>query len=312
MTAESVCVVGSFMMDLVLRAPRRPSPGETVLGTSFQTFLGGKGFNQAIAAVRAGSRTALVGRVGRDQFGDEFLACLRREGVDASYVAVDDEEGTGVAVPLIDDAGENSIVAVPRANFRVSVDDVDAAGDLITSATVVLLQLELPADTVAAAARAAREAGVTVILNPAPAVAAVEAFAGLVDLVVANRAEAAQLTGLPAGTEPERAARTLAEGVGADVIVTLGDAGAVIVDGQGVSPIPAYDVPVVDSVGAGDAFCGVLAAGLARGAPLRTAATSASAAGALAVMKAGAEPSMPTAREVAALLATSPPRAAAE
>lgn len=302
MKSQSVCVVGSFMMDLVLRAPRRPASGETVLGTSFGMYLGGKGFNQAIAAVRAGSRTSIVGRVGSDDFGERFLDCLRREGIDAGYVVVDPDEGTGVGVPLVDDEGENSIVAVPRANYRVSTDDVDAARDLIASSGALLLQLELPVDTVAAAARIAHDAGVFVILNPAPAVAAAEAFTGLVDLVVANRAETALLTELPLDTPPETAAQTLATEAGADVIMTLGAEGALVVDDAGVHALGAYTVPIVDSVGAGDAFCGTLAAWLARGEPLRSSATYASAAGALAVTKPGAEPSMPTRDEVAALI----------
>ena len=300
----TVCVVGSFMMDLVLRAPRRPRSGETVLGTSFGMYLGGKGFNQAIAAVRAGSRTAIVGRVGRDDFGDQFVDCLHREGVDAGFVVADADEGTGVGVPLVDDEGENSIVAVPRANFRVTADDIEAAGDLIISSDVLLVQLELPVDAVVTATRIAHDAGVTVVLNPAPAVAAAESFAGLVDLVVANRAETALLTGDGDDVEPGVAARRLREAVGADVIMTLGADGGVLVDDDGDDELRAYDVPVVDTVGAGDAFCGALAAALAGGVALRAAAHRASAAGGLAVTRPGAEPSMPTAAQVDDLIAT--------
>jgi ribokinase len=305
-----VCVVGSFMMDLVLRAPRRPRSGETVLGTSFGMYLGGKGFNQAIAAVRAGSRTAIVGRVGRDDFGDRFLECLRREGVDAGFVVADPDEGTGVGVPLVDDEGENSIVAVPRANFRVGADDVEAAGDLILSSDVLLVQLELPVDAVVTATRIARDAGVMVVLNPAPAVAAAESFTGLVDLVVANRAETALLTDGADDADPRVAAHRLRDAVGTDVIVTLGTEGGVVVDGEGEEDLRAYDVPVVDTVGAGDAFCGTLAAALAAGVPLRAAAHRASAAGGLAVTRSGAEPSMPTAAAVDDLIATGRLRAA--
>jgi ribokinase len=297
-----VCVVGSFMMDLSLRAPRRPSSGETVLGTSFEMFLGGKGFNQAIASVRAGSQTAMVGRVGRDEFGERFLDCLRGEGVDVTGVFVDDREGTGVAVPLVDDQGENSIVAVPRANYQVTVDDVDAAGDLIAGCDVMLLQLELPVDTVSAAARVGHDAGVTVVLNPAPAVAAAEAFGGLVDVVVANRAEAAQLTGASITTEPLELALALRGACASAVILTLGEDGAWVVDRDGTLHVAAHAVPVLDTVGAGDAFCGTLAARLARGEVLRHAAVVASAAGALSVTVAGAEPSMPRAADVEALL----------
>jgi ribokinase len=304
-------VLGSFMMDMTVRAPRRPEPGETLVGSSFAMFLGGKGLNQAVAAARSGAATSIVGRVGDDAFGRQFLDCLAAEGIDAGHVDRDPVEGTGVGAPLVDDRGENSIVIVPRANRRVSVADVERAAPLITAADVLLLQLELPLDAVVAAAELARLAGVTVVLNPAPAVDRVDRFAGLVDLLVPNRVEAAGLTRCAAGAEPATMAAALHARTGAAVVVTLGSEGALLLDPTGpgavLETVPAHRVAVVDSTGAGDAFCGALGARLAAGDGPSAAVAYANAAAALAVTRAGAEPSLPTTAEVAALLATTPP-----
>lgn len=305
-----VCVVGSFMMDLTLRVPRRPAPGETVVGTSFDMFLGGKGFNQALAAARTGAPTAMIGRLGADDFGQRFRTCLAADGIDDTHVGTDPTEGTGIGVPLVDDSGENSIVIVSRANRLVSVDDVDRARALIASSAVVMLQMEVPSATLVAAARMAKAAGVTVILNPAPAVDTVERFNGLIDVIVPNHGEALRLIGdspsptgaVDDGTDPRHAATLLREQTGAAVVITLGAHGALVLDDEGPARLVAHEVPVVDTVGAGDVFCGALGAGLADGAPLRTAAAYANAAAAIAVTRRGAEPSIPTRRQVLELL----------
>jgi ribokinase len=297
-----VCVVGSFMMDLVVRAPRRPGPGETLIGSGFEMFLGGKGFNQAIAAARAGATTAMVGRLGNDEYGGRFRARLDEEGIDATHVIVDQEAGTGIGAPLVEETGENSIVVIPRANNRVSRLDIDAAAQVITGARVLLLQLELPLDGALAAARYAHDAGTIVVLNPAPAIRDLSGFRGLVDVVVPNHAEACHLTGVAADGDAPAIALELRRRLGADVVLTLGVRGALVIDGSDTTPVSPHHVPVVDTVGAGDAFCGALGACLARGAPLAEAATYANAAGALAVTRLGAEPSMPTRDEVFILL----------
>jgi ribokinase len=251
--------------------------------------------------------------VGDDAFGRQFLDCLASEGIDAGHVERDPVEGTGVGAPLVDDRGENSIVIVPRANTRVSVADVERAAPLITAADVLLLQLELPLDAVVAAAGLARLAGVTVVLNPAPApdVDHLERFAGLVDLLVPNRVEAAALTRCTPGAEPATMAAALHARTGAAVVVTLGAEGVLLLDPSGpgavLETLPAHPVAVVDSTGAGDAFCGALGARLAAGAGASAAVAYANAAAGLAVTRAGAEPSLPTAAAVAALLATTPP-----
>lgn len=294
MTA-AVCVLGSFMMDLALRAPRRPVAGETVVGTSFDMFLGGKGFNQAVAASRAGARTAMIGRLGVDEFGHKFLECLRAEAIDCTHVVVDDEAGTGIGVPLIESSGENSIVIIPRANERMTPRDVERSAALIASAGVVLLQLELPVDTAIAAARIAKQSGTLVVLNPAPAPrdGVIDRFRGLVDVLVPNEVEAHTLCGAAASGAHSEAAAELSARLGVPVVMTLGGHGCVVVSNDSSFEVSAHPVKVVDTVGAGDAFCGSLGTWLNAGASLQKAVLYANAAGALAVTRAGAEPAMP-------------------
>ena len=281
-------MVGSLNVDLVVQAARRPDAGETLRGTASDTVLGGKGFNQAVAAARAGARVAMVGRVGADAYGASLRAALDAEGIDAAHVGIDPSAGTGVAAILVEEGGENSIVIVPRANEEVTMADLDAASAAIGGARVVLIQLELPFAVAVAAARIGHAAGATVVLNPAPAPESLTAFAGLVDIVVPNEDEAARLGG----------------GLTGDVVVTRGARGADVYHfGDVVEGIPPHPVECVDTVGAGDAFCGALAAALVRGADLVAAARYGNAAGALAVTRPGASPSMPTAAEIEALLA---------
>lgn len=312
MTGE-VCVVGSFMMDIVVRTARRPAEGETVIGESLDFVLGGKGFNQAVAAARQGARTSMVGRLGADAFGDQFLAALDREGIDATNITRDVDAGTGVAVPVVDASGQNAIVIVPRANSSCGVDDIEAATPVIQGADVVLVQLELPMDTVRRALELARDSGTRAILNPAPMHASVGALAGLVDLVAPNESEATAIITSVGGAVPrppddEAVASSVAEALDSPaVLLTLGERGALLWEDRHVSRFAAHDVTVVDTVGAGDASCGVVAAALASDAPLDEAARRGTAAGSLAVTVPGAEPSMPTAAGVDQLLATSAP-----
>jgi ribokinase len=300
----SVCVIGSFMMDLALRAPRRPVAGETIVGTDFTMFLGGKGFNQAVAASRAGARTTMIGRLGRDDFGRRFLECLQAEGIDCTHVVSDSGEGTGIGIPLTEASGENSIVIVPRANARLSPDDVERAAASITGSAVLVMQMELPLESMLTAARIARRAGTFVVLNPAPAPDphVIERFRGLVDLLVPNEVEARTLC----GTTPDTAAGVAAELaslLGASVVMTTGGHGCVVATGGCTFGVAAHDVPLVDTVGAGDAFCGALAAWISAGTSLDEAVVYANAAGALAVTRAGAEPAMPTRQAIVNLAA---------
>ncbi|WP_020523790.1 ribokinase [Catelliglobosispora koreensis] len=298
--AFDVCVLGSFMKDLVAQAPRRPQPGETLRGSGFREFLGGKGVNQAVAAARAGARTAMIGRLGTDRHGDEFAEMLAAEKIDTSQVQRDPTAGTGVGLPVVEPGGGNSIIIVPRANDAVSPADIDAAATLISSSKVLLVQLELPFETVLAALHTARSHGVTTILNPAPYLPLPADIAEFVDVIIPNEVEAEQLTGLRCDDDKaEQIARLLADSLARQAaVVTLGSRGAVLASGGATSFIAPYAVEAVDSTGAGDAFCGALAARLAAGDSLWQAATFASAAGALATTKHGAVPAMPYAHEI--------------
>jgi ribokinase len=274
-----VVVVGSFMMDLVATTAHLPKPGETVIGESFAQFLGGKGFNQAVAAARSGADVAMVGCVGDDTFGRAFLDALDAEGIDRTGVTVDTNEGTGVGLPVVESStGQNAIVVIPRANH--ALESLPAVA--FEGAAVVLLQWELTPEISVAAAQLARAAGATVVLNPAPAVGAIADYEGLVDIVVPNESEAAALGPI----------------AGVQLVLTLGDKGA----RAGDVDLAPHDVECVDTVGAGDAFCGALCAALADGATLVDAARIGNAAGALAVTKHGAEPSMPRRADIERLL----------
>ena len=303
MTAH-VAVVGSLNMDLVARAPRIPQPGETIIGRDFHTLPGGKGANQAVAAARLGAKVAMVGRVGGDAFARPLLDNLAAAGVDHTFVVQDPGAATGVALIVVDAAGQNSIVVASGANMRLSPADVEAAETAIASADVLLLQLETPLQTATRAAQLAHAHGVTVILNPAPAQPLPPALLSLVDVLVPNESETALLTGLPIDSRArvEAAAGALREsGVGA-VILTLGERGALLAQAGGTQAFPAFMVTAVDTTAAGDAFMGGLAVALAEGQSLAEGIRWGNAAGALAATQLGAQPSLPTRRAVEKLL----------
>jgi ribokinase len=301
-----VVVIGAFNLDLVFWAERRPRRGESLMGQRFGMFPGGKGFNQAVAAARLGAQTTMIGRLGNDAFAEPFLEALNTEGIDARYVVRDPDHGTGVAAPLIEADGNNSIVFVPRANMRLTPADVEAAAPAIQDADLLLFQLETPTDAALRAAQIARdsfarEGGTRVVFNPAPAIPFPEPLWQCCDILVPNEIEAAMLAGEGSG-DPEGAARALLKRGPQAIVVTLGDRGVLAVSGEGEWHVPPHRVEVVDSVAAGDAFCGALAVRLAEGASLPQAVRFANAAGALAVTVAGAAPSMPRRAEVKALL----------
>lgn len=306
-----VVVLASFMMDLVAHAPRRPRAGESIFGSDFGMFAGGKGNNQAIAAARSGAEIRILGRLGDDIFAPRFLETLDGEGISRRWLRQDADTGTGVAMPLIEPDGQNSIVVIPRANSRVTPEQVRAAADAFDGADVLLAQFEVPLPSVVAALELARERGLYTIVNPAPVPDPPPPVPGewlrLVDLLVPNEHEAAGLTGLPVETveNAERAGRVLLAGGCAAVAVTLGSRGVLWLPGAGQDAVylPSFDVRQVDATAAGDAFCGSLAAARARGVALEDALKRAVAAGALAVTRHGAAPSMPTAAEIDALLA---------
>jgi len=299
-----VVVVGGANVDYLARGPALPTRGATVQGTEFQEAPGGKGANQAVAAARLGARVALVARVGADRRGDAVLECLAAEGVDARCVVRDQSERTGVAIIQVDAQGEKQILTAPGANLRLGVGDVEAAAPLIRNARVLLTQLEAPLDTVMEAARVARDAGVPVILDPAPPIPLPDELLGLLDVIRPNAGEARVLTGVEVRdrASAHRAADLLlARGVGA-AAVQAGGEGNLLVWSGGECWLPLIPVVAVDATGAGDAFAGALAVQLAEGRPLPEAGQFANAAAALTTMKLGAQSALPRRNEVLALL----------
>ncbi|MGW7575114.1 ribokinase [Streptomyces sp. NPDC054765] len=298
-----VLVVGSANADLTVRVARRPGAGETVTGTDLVESAGGKGANQAAAAARIGGRTALLARVGGDAYGALLLSAQRDAGTDVSPVIVDEAARTGTAMIIVDPDGDNSIVVSPGANAALTPQDVAAAKDTIAAASVVSLQLEIPMESVRAAATAAEQAGTRVVLNPSPApeaAALAPELLAVADPLVVNEHEARQLSGLTDGT-PAQWAQALRDRGARSVVVTLGGDGALVLDASGAAQVPGVRVKAVDTTGAGDAFTGALATRLARGDTLPEAARFAVRVGAAAVTKPGAQPSYPTRAELAEL-----------
>lgn len=290
-----VVVLGSLNMDLVVTLSRLPRIGETVIGDRLQRFPGGKGANQAVAAARLGAEVAMVGRVGKDSFGDELLANLTSDGVDIESVARDPDEPTGAALILVEKGGENLIAVARGAGRLVGDADVARATGSLNERDVLLLQLEIPLAAVAAAARRAKAAGARVILNAAPVARLEASLLSQLEVLVVNEIEAEPLLGRPA-TDPgqaEQAAHAAVTLGARSAVVTLGAAGAVLAHGKEIHRMKPQRVQAVDATGAGDAFVGGLAAALAAGAALVEAAELAGAAGAAAVTKPGAQASLP-------------------
>jgi len=315
MKTPRIVVIGSSNTDMVVRTARLPAPGETVTGGQFLLAAGGKGANQAVAAARLGAEVTLVAKVGADMFGDQAIAGYRKEGIFTDFLFRDPQNPTGVALILVDQRGENLISVASGANHALVPEDVQRAAERIRSADVVLLQLEIPLPTVACAAQLAAEAGVPVILDPAPAPAGPldPSLLGHVAYVKPNETEAERLTGIPVRDEPSarQAAARLLEGGVRHAIITMGAKGALWVERERSGFVPGHRVEAVDSTAAGDAFSGALACALARGLALDEAVRYAGVVGALSVTRLGAQPSLPTEEEVrrfAATVATGTPR----
>ena len=304
---DGIVVLGSFVADVAFRAARLPAWGETLMGSGFALGPGGKGSNQAVAAARAGARVKMISRLGEDAFGRLARETWAADGIDASLVGSCDV-ATGSAVILIDEvSGQNAIIVVPGACFTLTAEDVEAAGEAIRSAAVLLVQLELPVATVERGLRLAREAGVVTILNPAPAQELSDEVLGLVDYLIPNESEAALLTGMAVATvaQAESAARVLLARGARNVIVTLGAQGALVcAGGAEAAVVAAFDAgAVVETTGAGDAFCGGFAAALGEGRTVLEAARFGCATAGISVTRAGTAPSMPTREEIEAMLA---------
>jgi ribokinase len=300
----AVVVFGSINMDLVVRTPRLPTPGETLTGHTFFTAPGGKGANQAVACARLGVPTRMVGRVGDDLFGEQLRASLRSFGVQDDGVLTTPGP-SGVALIAVDDLAENTIVIVPGANGSVSIADIPRLEAVLDGARILLVQLEVPIETVVAAARAAHTRGVTVILDPAPALPLPDELYALADIITPNEHEAATLTGIAVRDDQGAiaAARALIARGARRVAIKLGARGALTADTEGEQFWSSFTVTPVDTVAAGDAFNGGLAVALSEGRSFDEAIRWGLAAGALSVTRHGAQPSMPERNEVLTLLA---------
>ncbi len=308
--AVKVVVVGSANMDMVAFAPKLPAPGETVLGTKFEMACGGKGANQAVACSRLGAETWFIGRVGKDAFGDMLLRSFQEAGVRTEFVQRDPEVSSGVALIFVEETGQNEIVVAPGANGRVSREDIDAASAVWEGAKALLVQFEIPMHTVGYAIGEACRHGVLVIVNPAPSPREPlpEEWFGLVDVWTPNEREIEGLTGIAVTDleSAEKAVKVLLDKGAKSVVLTLGSNGSLLATPEFVRHFPAFKVQAVDATAAGDAFAAALTVRLAEGAPIEEAVIFANAAGAIACTKVGAQPSMPTRKEVEQFLKSQP------
>jgi ribokinase len=297
---KRILVVGSSNTDMVIRVPRIPRPGETILGGRFAMAAGGKGANQAVAAARAGGHVTFVARVGDDVFGERALANFEADGLDAQFIFRTPGSSSGVALINVDERGENSISVASGANALLSVEDVVNADDAFAAADIVLVQLESPPEPIEAAVGQAGERGVPVVLNPAPARPLDDGLLRRIAILTPNEHEAEILSGIPVMNERgarEAAVRLRARGP-RTVVITLGERGVYASAPEFEGLIPGFKVDAVDTTAAGDIFNGALAVALAEKAPLVDALRFAQAAAAISVTRPGAQPSAPTRAEI--------------
>lgn len=296
---KKCAVIGSINTDMVARTPRFPAPGESIIGSLFQTEFGGKGANQAIALARLGAETCMAGKVGDDLFGRNYLSHFAAEGVNTDSVGVEVGTTTGIADIWVIDSGENSIVSIPGANAKCDIAWMDAALDALADCEIFLLQLEIPLETVWHALKRLRAMGKTVILDPAPAAPLPAEWLACADFITPNETELQILTGeLPEDAPMEARMRRLIDLSGCTVIHKRGAEGAFIGSGAGIQPVPGFSVRAVDTTAAGDTFNAGLAAGLAMEWPILQCVRLANAAGALSVTGLGAQSAMPTMEQI--------------
>jgi len=301
-----IAVIGSINTDLTIRLPHIPQRHETVVGTGgYVISQGGKGANQAVAAARGGGRVAMIGKVGADDFGSLAVDSLVTSGVNCDHVVRLPDVSTGLAAILVDANGDNAISVAPGANAALTPEDIRKAEPVIADAHIVMLQLEIPVETVNEAVSLAHKHGALVMLTPAPAPAQPLECLTMVDYLLPNEIEAESLTGLPAqgAAGPEAMAHALLRTGTKNVVLTLGARGCFIADAHTQELIAPFEVTAVDTTGAGDAFSGFLAISLARGLSLPEAARTASAAAALSVTRSGARSNLPDWQEVERFMA---------
>ncbi|WP_410513581.1 ribokinase [Paenibacillus sp. BR2-3] len=298
MKTPHIVVIGSLNMDIVIEADRYPQMGETLLGHNARFIPGGKGANQAVAAARLGAKTTMIGAVGADSFGQDLLRALDTDTIHRDSVKVVEGSSTGVASIFITE-GDNSIVVVPGANYQLTPEDIDQYEDILQDADVLLLQLEIPLETVIHAVKKAKALGKTIILNPAPAQALPDDLLRNVDYITPNRSELSLITNMSTEGEALEAAMGSLTQLGSQVVTTLGAEGSAFLTEVGtLHQVPGYKVPVIDTTGAGDSFNAGLAYSIALGKSLEKSVSFAAKVSALAVTRFGAQAGMPTLEEV--------------
>jgi ribokinase len=305
--AKNIVVVGSSNTDMIIKVPWLPKPGETILGGKFTTAAGGKGANQAVAAARAGGNVTFLARIGDDMFGQTAKEGFIQDKINVDYVLTDKSEPSGVALIFVAADGENCIAVAGGANNNLSPADVQKQSEVISSADILVMQLETPLETIHQAASIAAKNGVQVILNPAPAQKLSDDTLGHISILTPNEVEAELLTGIKIDSEEDAGkAADVLMGRGVDtVLLTLGSRGAYIATQEFKEMISGFTVKAVDTTAAGDVFNGALAVAIAENKPIREAISFANAAAALSVTKLGAQPSAPTKDEIDRFLASS-------
>ncbi len=294
-----ITVIGSLNTDMICRVPSIPRPGETLMGTDFFIVQGGKGANQAVAAARAGGDVTFIACVGNDAFGQQAIEAYQKDEINTSCIQRIDGVATGVALINVADSGENSIAVAPGANAHLTPDKVEGYRDVILASDIVLMQLEIPIETVAYVAGIAHEAGIPVVLNPAPAREIDKEVMKLLTLVTPNEHEASLLSGCwPEARDVRESALEIQKQGVQSVIVTTGSKGAYYFDGKNNGVIEGIKVKAVDTTAAGDTFNGYLVVELAKGKNLKEAIETANKAAAISVTKMGAQPSIPYINEL--------------
>lgn len=300
----NIVVVGSSNTDMIIKTPHIPSPGETVLGGEFTTAAGGKGANQAVAASRAGGQVTFVAKIGRDMFGDKALEGFKKDHIDVSHIIRDPKAPSGVAEIFVSNSGENSIAVASGANANLNPDDIRLAESAIASADILVMQLEIPLETVQFTATIAHKHKIVTILDPAPAQTLPDELLRSIDIITPNETETEILTGISIKNDQnaKQAADLLhAKGVHT-VIITLGSRGVFVSDSRKINHISGYSVQAVDTTAAGDVFNGALAVGISEKQSLEDAVKFANAAAALSVTQLGAQPSAPTREDILNLM----------